>query len=236
VNWRRSSVYASRVRPRYPARNPASASRSASVNAGWTGTRAVVVVVIGYLPVGPRPGSWASHGLSNDTSPRSSSRARHVMSPCAIRTEPSAALGNAPDRRLLLTRAEQVSRLRTCRSPSSERVKPTRIPGQEHDVVLPCRHTGMAGAGGLLRGGSARPVSAKLRWRAETSASGGWSGWLSRGRRRRCSERCLYGRGADRRRSRGRAEVLGAGGQERDSAQKVTLRRVACVRSSDAGR
>jgi hypothetical protein len=39
VNWRRSSVQASRVNPRYPARNPASASRSASVNTGWTGTR-----------------------------------------------------------------------------------------------------------------------------------------------------------------------------------------------------
>ena len=37
VNWRRSSAYASRVRPRYPARNPASASRSASLNAGWRG-------------------------------------------------------------------------------------------------------------------------------------------------------------------------------------------------------
>src|ERR1700722_16481613 len=35
ANCRRSRVYASRVRPRYPARNPASASRSASVNAGW---------------------------------------------------------------------------------------------------------------------------------------------------------------------------------------------------------
>ena len=34
VNWRRSRVQASRVRPRYPARNPASASRSASVKAG----------------------------------------------------------------------------------------------------------------------------------------------------------------------------------------------------------
>src|ERR1700722_12531935 len=51
VNWRRSRVYASRVRPRYPARNPASASRSESVNTGWTGTRDVegVVVAIGHL-------------------------------------------------------------------------------------------------------------------------------------------------------------------------------------------
>src|SRR5215472_92101 len=51
VNWRRSSAYASRVRQRYPAKKPASASRSASVNVGWRGTRAVVVAVIGYLPV-----------------------------------------------------------------------------------------------------------------------------------------------------------------------------------------
>ena len=58
VNWRRSSAYASRVRPRYPARNPASARRSASVKAGWIVTRAVdgAAVVIGYLPAGLRPG------------------------------------------------------------------------------------------------------------------------------------------------------------------------------------
>jgi hypothetical protein len=55
VNWRRSSAYASRVSPRYPARKPASASRSASLNAGCRGTRALVVAVIGYLPVGLRP-------------------------------------------------------------------------------------------------------------------------------------------------------------------------------------
>jgi hypothetical protein len=51
VNWRRSSAYASLVRPRYPARKPASASRSASLNAGGRGTRAVVAAVIGYLLV-----------------------------------------------------------------------------------------------------------------------------------------------------------------------------------------
>src|SRR6516162_1847218 len=57
VNWRRSSAYASRVRPRYPARNPARASRSASVKAGWIMTRAVdgAAVVIGHLPAGLRP-------------------------------------------------------------------------------------------------------------------------------------------------------------------------------------
>jgi hypothetical protein len=45
VNCRRSRVYASRVWPRYPARNPASARRSASVNRGWTGTRTADRVV-----------------------------------------------------------------------------------------------------------------------------------------------------------------------------------------------
>jgi hypothetical protein len=41
MNWRRSSAYASRVRPRYPARNPARASRSGSVKAGWIVASAV---------------------------------------------------------------------------------------------------------------------------------------------------------------------------------------------------
>src|SRR5262249_15766790 len=50
--WRKSSSYASRVRPLYPARNPASASRSVLVNTDATGMRAAegVVVVIGHLP------------------------------------------------------------------------------------------------------------------------------------------------------------------------------------------
>jgi hypothetical protein len=50
--WRRSSSYASRVRPLYPARKPARASRSVLVNTGATGMRAAegVVVVIGHLP------------------------------------------------------------------------------------------------------------------------------------------------------------------------------------------
>src|SRR6266702_1240582 len=58
LNWRRSSVYASRVRPRYPARNPARASRSESVKAGWIVARAVdgAAVVIEHLRDGPRPG------------------------------------------------------------------------------------------------------------------------------------------------------------------------------------
>jgi hypothetical protein len=59
VNWRRSSAYASLVKPQYPARNPARASRSAPVKAGWIMTSAVdgaVVVVIGHLPAGLEPG------------------------------------------------------------------------------------------------------------------------------------------------------------------------------------
>jgi hypothetical protein len=51
VNWRRSSSYASRVRPLYPAKNPANASRSVLVNTGAVETRAAdgVVVVIRHL-------------------------------------------------------------------------------------------------------------------------------------------------------------------------------------------
>src|SRR5690242_9734951 len=58
VNWRRSSAYASLVRPRYPARNPARARRSASVKAGWIVASAVdgAAVVIGHLPAGLEPG------------------------------------------------------------------------------------------------------------------------------------------------------------------------------------
>lgn len=58
VNWRRPSVHASRVRPRHPARNPASASRSALVKAGWIVARAVdgAAVVTGHLPGGLTPG------------------------------------------------------------------------------------------------------------------------------------------------------------------------------------
>jgi hypothetical protein len=56
---------ASRVSPPYPARNPASASRSVSLNTGWMGTRVVVVAVIGYLPVRAEAGGgWARRGLS----------------------------------------------------------------------------------------------------------------------------------------------------------------------------
>src|SRR6516165_1610188 len=90
VNWRRSSAYASRVSPRYPARNPARASRSASLNAGWIGTRAVVVAVIGYLPVrAETEGDWASRGPSNDkvTTVKPPCPSRHVTA-CS-RAEPT---------------------------------------------------------------------------------------------------------------------------------------------------
>jgi hypothetical protein len=52
-------AYASRVRPRYPARNPARASRSASVKAGWIVASAVdgATVVIGRLPARLGPGT-----------------------------------------------------------------------------------------------------------------------------------------------------------------------------------
>ncbi len=58
VNRRRSRAYASRVKPRNPARNPARASRSGSVKAGWIAASAVdgVAVVIGHLPAGLEPG------------------------------------------------------------------------------------------------------------------------------------------------------------------------------------
>jgi hypothetical protein len=58
ANWRRSRAYASRVRPRYPARNPARANRSASVKTGWIVASAVdgAAVIIGHLPDEPTPG------------------------------------------------------------------------------------------------------------------------------------------------------------------------------------
>src|SRR2546429_9189036 len=58
ANWRKSSAYASRVRTRYPARNPARATRSASVKTGWIVASAAdgAVVVIGHLPARLEPG------------------------------------------------------------------------------------------------------------------------------------------------------------------------------------
>jgi hypothetical protein len=59
VNWRRSRVQASRVRPLYPVRNPARASRPESVNSGRTAVSAVevdvVVVLIRHLLKQPEP-------------------------------------------------------------------------------------------------------------------------------------------------------------------------------------
>src|SRR5260370_34068522 len=54
---RHNCPYASGVRPRYPARNPASESRSGAVKTGWTVARAVerAARVIGHLRVGLRP-------------------------------------------------------------------------------------------------------------------------------------------------------------------------------------
>jgi hypothetical protein len=74
VNLRRFRVKASRVRPRYPARNPASARDS--LNAGLIGARAVDggAVFIGHLRgAGAREG-WADRGPAlND--------ARNVLRP-----------------------------------------------------------------------------------------------------------------------------------------------------------
>jgi hypothetical protein len=69
VSWRRSRAQASRVRPRYPARNPARATRSAWVKTGWIVASAAdgTAVVIGHLPAGLEPGSWASPGPSSST-------------------------------------------------------------------------------------------------------------------------------------------------------------------------
>src|SRR2546429_8269674 len=72
VNWRRSSAYASRVRPRYPARKPARATRSASVKTGWIVASAAdgAAVVMGHLPARLEPGRWASSGPSGSTEPQ----------------------------------------------------------------------------------------------------------------------------------------------------------------------
>ena len=66
---------------------PASASRSASLNTGWMGTRVVVVVaVIGYLPVRAEAGRLGqARPQRNTRPPPSRRRARHVMSRCPIR-------------------------------------------------------------------------------------------------------------------------------------------------------
>jgi hypothetical protein len=83
-----------------PGQEAGRASRSGPVKAGWMGTRAVVVAVIGYLPVGLRPGGWASRGPSNDkaTNVKAPCLSRHVTAPGE--TEAGAALGNTPPCRL----------------------------------------------------------------------------------------------------------------------------------------
>src|SRR5208283_2537107 len=85
VNWRRSSAYASRVSPRYPARNPARAIRSWSVNGGWMVTRAVdgAAVVIGHLRAGLRPGrldQLQAPAIEREPKPSRVSRSRRVTS------------------------------------------------------------------------------------------------------------------------------------------------------------
>jgi hypothetical protein len=56
-------------RSRYPARNPARASRSASVKTGWIVASAAdgAAVVMGYLPARLEPGRWADSGPSDST-------------------------------------------------------------------------------------------------------------------------------------------------------------------------
>src|SRR5262245_48040737 len=66
VNWRRSRAYASLVSPRYPARNPGERETFGIAECWLKGTRAVVVAVIGYLPVRSETGEAGPAGLSND--------------------------------------------------------------------------------------------------------------------------------------------------------------------------
>src|SRR5579872_5176577 len=103
VNWRRSSAYASRVSPRYPARNPATASRSGSVKAGWIVASAVdgAAVVIGHLPAGLEPGrlgQFRPQQLKRRPTVSRPARSRYATSGRG----PSLAYHprNAPDRRL----------------------------------------------------------------------------------------------------------------------------------------
>jgi hypothetical protein len=81
VNWRRSRAYASRVRPRYPARNPARASRSASLKTGWIETSAVdgAAVDIGHLP------AWAGAGKAGPV-PAPAVKRKPTVSPAYLVT------------------------------------------------------------------------------------------------------------------------------------------------------
>ena len=107
ANWRRSNSYACRVRPLYPARNPANASRSVLVNTGVTGTRAVdgIVVAIGHLRgLTLRPRSWASRGPSKQREdltvnrPQQSRQVSSHPSPADLTYSPT-----APDRRVWIS-------------------------------------------------------------------------------------------------------------------------------------
>ena len=64
---------------------PGRSSRSASLNTGWMGTRAVVVVVIGHLPVRAETGKAGPAAASATImSPPLSRAARHVMPPSRL--------------------------------------------------------------------------------------------------------------------------------------------------------
>src|SRR6266436_1632574 len=96
-NFPPPSAYASLVRPRYPARKPASASRSASLNAGWMGTRAAVVVaVIGYLPVRAETDEAGPAAASATISHHHQAALSVTCCHSPRSAEPRAAPGNAP--------------------------------------------------------------------------------------------------------------------------------------------
>src|SRR5690242_12635116 len=93
VNWRRSSAYASLVRPRYPATNPARVIRSASVKTGWIVASAAdgTAVIIGHLPARLKPGSWARPGPSGSTEPQR--KPPDYVTLCQARQDPASRRG-----------------------------------------------------------------------------------------------------------------------------------------------
>src|SRR5215831_12933227 len=103
VNWRMSSAYASRVSPRYPARNPARASRSGLVKAGWIVARAVdgAAVVIGHLPGRPGPERLGHLQVpAVERKPNLSGAVSHAMSQPAAGQSQATYQSSAPDRRI----------------------------------------------------------------------------------------------------------------------------------------
>ena len=97
---------------------PASASRSASVKAGWRGTRAVVVAVIGYLPV------RAETDEARPVMASATTKVTTIKPPCPLPAvtvrrgaEPRAAPGNAPNRRIGIRQERDGSRSGARRSP-----------------------------------------------------------------------------------------------------------------------